>query len=181
MKRRPRMAKKRTAKSPTPRKRPAARKRPEAKNLRQTLYSLGLWALATLNIVFIASFVMKYVPTDEEQPINAIEHVASENLPQVVRLEVLNGCGASGIGKKFADFLEKNGYKAMNVDNFDNFDMPNTIIIDRRSKNKLNGIRVAETLGLPTAAVIYQEKDLPDIDVTIVIGKDYEKIKVLQN
>jgi hypothetical protein len=181
VKRQTRMAtKKRTPRQSSARRKPAGRKQPAAKNLRHTLLSLGLWALATLNIVFIASFVMKYVPTDGEQPINAVENVVPQNTQRAVQLEVLNGCGASGVGKKFADHLEKNGFKPVNVDNYDNFDMPSTIIIDRKSGNKINGLRVAESLGLPASAVIYQENDALDIDVTLVIGKDYRKIDFLR-
>ncbi|MFQ5628434.1 MAG: LytR C-terminal domain-containing protein [bacterium] len=180
MKRQTRMAKKRTTRKPASRRTPSARKKPEAKNLRQTLYSLALWALGTINVVFIASFIMKYIPTDGEQSINALEQTSLQTAPVALKLEVLNGCGTPGIGKKFADHLEKNGFTPANVDNFDNFDMPNTIIIDRKSAHKLNGLRVAESLGLPASTVIYQEKDVQDVDVTVVIGKDYPKVDFLR-
>lgn len=151
-----------------------------ARNLRQTLYSLGLWALGIINAVFIASFVMKYLPADSQEPISAVEEVSVPNATAALKLEILNGCGAQGIGKKFADFLEKSGFAAVNVDNFDNFDMPNTIIVDRKSKNRLLGLRVAESLGLPASAVTYQEEQSNDADVTIVIGKDYPKVDFLR-
>ncbi|MCA9744158.1 LytR C-terminal domain-containing protein [candidate division KSB1 bacterium] len=176
MKRQTRMAKKRKTPGAAPRRQTAGRKKQEARNLRQTLYSLALWALGAINVVFIASFVMKYIPSEGEQ-LNVVETSVS-NQAATLKIEVLNGCGAPGIGKKFADFFEKSGFTTGNVDNFDNFDMPTTIIIDRKSTNKINGLRVAESLGLPATVVVYQEKESVSEDVTIVIGKDYPKISL---
>lgn len=170
------MAKKRRTPRATSRRQPAGRKKPQARNFRQTLYSLALWGLGALNVVFIASFVMKYIPTETEQ-LNVVDtSISNSNRAASLKVEVLNGCGAPGIGQKFAEHLEKNGFAPGNVDNFDNFDMPTTIIIDRKSTNKINGLRIAEALGLPSTAVVYQQKESVPEDVTIVIGKDYPKI-----
>jgi hypothetical protein len=176
------MAKKRTTRKPTARRKPAAaRRQPAARNLRQTLYSLALWVVGLINVVFIVSFIVKYIPTDGEQPINAVQQTPQRSIQAALKLEVLNGCGAPGIGRRFAEHFEKNGFKPVNVDNFDNFDMPSTIIIDRKSMNKINGLRVAESLGLPASTVIYQETEAQDADVTVVIGKDYQKIDFLRS
>lgn len=180
MKRRTSMARK-TAGAKRAKKSRATRPK-AAPNLKQTLYSFGLWALAIFNTVLIVSFLMKYIPTDGESPISAVSDAATGQVQSPIRLEVLNGCGASGVGKKFADFLKRAGYEPINVDNYDNFDMPNTFIIDRRSlTNELAG-RVAKSLGLTNPTnVFYQASDVSEADVTIVIGKDYAQFEFLQN
>jgi len=151
-------------------------------NLRQTLIGLGLWGLGIINVVFIASMVMKYVPSTGEETISVVEQIPNKNVVQntVIQIEILNGCGEKGIAAKFADFLKNAGAEPVNVGNWENFNMPATSIIDRKSRNKINGIQIAEALGLPSTAVMYQASDIRDVDVTVVIGNDYSKIDFLR-
>lgn len=166
------------------RKKPARGKKRLAKksdNLKQTFYSLGLWALGIMNAILIASFVMKHISTGDEQVLSV-----EENKPAVTRsappqLEVLNGCGVPGIAKKFADHLESAGFVPANVDNFENFNMPTTLIIDRKSKNRKNGLKIAELLGLPATAVLYQASPDRQVDVSVIIGKDYPRVDFLRS
>ncbi len=165
------------------RNKPAARRKQSAKksapNLRRTLYGLGLWALGLFNTVLIASFVMKHLATDVEKPIKVSTEVVV-NSEKAVKLEVLNGCGVSGIAKTFADHLSAAGFEPVNVGNYSIFEMPTTVILDRKSKNRLLGLRVAEELGLPESAVSYLENENRGVDVSVIIGLDYSKAGFLR-
>ncbi|RMD98193.1 MAG: LytR family transcriptional regulator [Calditrichaeota bacterium] len=169
------------------------KKKPQSSNLRQTLYSLGLWGLGLVNALMIASFIHKHISTGNEQVLSLEEPVRQQQAapipraksavaPQAARLklEILNGCGAQGIANKFAQYLRQAGFQPVNVGNFDNFDMPNTLILDRKSRNRHLGLQVAESLGLPSSFVRYLAKDNARVDVTVIIGKDYPKIDFLQ-
>ncbi len=157
-----------------------------ASNLRQTLYGVGLWALGIFNALLIASFIHKHLSTGDEQVLRFEEPTRPQTrveakMPDALKLEVLNGCGAKGIAKKFADFLQSAGYEPINVGNFENFDMPNTLILDRKAKNRYNGLRVAEVLGVSPSFVQYLANDETRADVTIIIGKDYPKLDFLRS
>ena len=181
MKRQSSMAKKTAATRQTPKKRPrkkAPARKPPA-NLRQTLYGLGLWALGILNAILIASFVIKHAFPTQTPNLQADNVAVSSERQAVVRMEVLNGCGESGIASRFADYLQPTGFKPVFVGNFDNFDMPKTIILDRKSRNRVVGLRLAEVLDIASSNVHYQASDRKDVDVSIIIGKDFNKFEFL--
>lgn len=159
--------------------RPQTRNNGKNGKMYETLMGLGLWVLGLFNVVLIASFVMKHMGTEGEQIISVSEPVITRNIEHVISFEVLNGCGVSGVAAKFATRLENAGYKSTEVGNFDNFDMPQTIIFDRKSQNRLYGLKVAELLGLPATSVAYQTKAGSKVDVSVILGKDYQKAEFL--
>ncbi len=182
---RPATTKGRAAAKPKPARKKRAAKKGNNTNLKSTLYGLGLWALGLINAAFIFSFVMKMMPADGEAPISSVEQVAQSNATAQINIEVLNGCGVSGLGKKFADYLKDAGFQveADNVGNYSSFEIEQTIIVDRKSVDTLLGLQVAQKLGLPSSAVIYQKLENASesagaIDVRIIIGKDYQKVEL---
>lgn len=140
----------------------------------ETLMGLGLWVLGIFNTVLIVSFLMKHMASGDEQILNVTEPVVSQAVEQVIHFEVKNGCGTPGIAAKFADQLEAAGMKPTDVGNFSNYNMQQTIIFDRKSQNRIHGLKVAELLGLPGQVVAFQAKEEGDVDVTVIIGKDYQ-------
>ena len=163
------------------RKRKTARKSNKKGRMYETLMGLGLWVLGLFNVLLIASFVMKHMGTGDEQVISVSEPVITRNIEHVISFEVLNGCGVSGVAAQFATCLENAGFQKTEVGNFDNFDMPQTIVFDRKSQNRLYGLKVAETLGLPATAVVYQTNTGSAVDVSVILGKDYQKAEFLRN
>ncbi len=163
------------------RNRSAAKRSNKKGKMYETLMGLGLWILGLFNVVLIASFVMKHMGSGDEQVISVSEPVITRNIEHVIAFEVLNGCGSYGVAAKFATCLENAGFQKHEIGNFDNFDMPQTIIFDRKSQNRLFGLKVSETLGLPSTAVVYQAKENSPVDVSIILGKDYQKAKFLRN
>ena len=161
-------------------KRPATRKGGKPSKMYETLMNLGLWVLGIFNAVLIVSFIMKHMATGDEQVISVSQPVVTQNIEHVITFEVLNGCGASGVAAKFASQLENAGFKSQDVGNFDNFDMPQTLIFDRKSQNRIHGLKVAEVLGLPATAVAYQALEGKQVDVSIILGKDYHKAEFLR-
>ena len=178
-----------TRKKSTPKKRQKKSRSPN--NLRQTLYELGLWGLGIVNALLIASFIHKHISNGDEQVLSLEEPVQSAQPAQparenskarvaLLKIEVLNGCGEQGIANKFASYLRNAGFDPFKVDNFDNFDMPNTLILDRKSKNRHVGLQVAEALGLSSSFVRYLASDESKADVTLIIGKDYPKVDIFR-
>jgi hypothetical protein len=93
----------------------------------------------------------------------------------IVQLEVLNGCGASGVAEKLTEYLRKRDFDVVQIGNYRSFDIPSTMIIDRTG-NAANAEKVASYLGLDESSIIQQINDDYFLDVTLVIGKDYSEL-----
>lgn len=110
-----------------------------------------------------------------------IQNQRAEEQPQlignVIQLEVLNGCGVSGLANQFTSALRKNGFDVVETGNFDNFDMQETIIISR-TYNTDNAKRVADALGIDSKNILVEASDDFYLDATIVIGSDYNTLNL---
>ena len=96
-------------------------------------------------------------------------------ISDIIQLEVLNGCGVPGIANAYTSVLRKNGFDVVETGNFDHFDVPNTMVISR-SGVMTNARRVADALGIDQVHVIREESPDFFLDVTVVIGQDYETL-----
>lgn len=112
-----------------------------------------------------------------------IENQRSENDPNligdVIQLEVLNGCGVPGLANDFTSTLRQNGFDVVETGNFKNFDMQNTVVIARNFDSE-NAKRVADALGIKPENVFIEASDDFYLDATVVIGSDYESLKINQ-
>lgn len=90
----------------------------------------------------------------------------------VIQVEVLNGCGISGIADKFMDLLREKKFDVVNLGNYRSFDIDKTIVIDRSGKIK-NAEYLAEVIGIDKWNVIQQKNKNYFLDVSLIIGKDY--------
>lgn len=110
-----------------------------------------------------------------------IQNQRAEAKPQligdIIQLEVLNGCGVSGLANRFTSTLRKNGFDVVETGNFDNFDMQETIIISR-TYNTDNAKRVAQALGIDAQNILIEASDNFYLDATIVIGSDYNSLNL---
>jgi hypothetical protein len=110
-----------------------------------------------------------------------IQNQRAEEQPQligdIIQLEVLNGCGVSGLANQFTSALRKNGFDVVETGNFDNFDMQETIIISR-TYNTDNAERVADALGIDSKNILVEASDDFYLDATIVIGSDYNSLNL---
>ena len=98
---------------------------------------------------------------------------------EIIQAEVLNGCGVNGIADRFTDFLRANYVDVVKTGNYMQFDMDETIVVDRMG-NKANALKVAEVLGVKESKAIQQLNNDYFVDVTIIIGRDYHKLKPIK-
>ena len=94
----------------------------------------------------------------------------------MVQVEVLNGCGVSGIADKATDFLRKNNFDVVQTGNYSSFNMDKSLVIDRTG-NKANAEKVASALGIDKKNIVQQINNDYLLDCSIVIGKDYFQLK----
>lgn len=141
-----------------------------SKSTRRLDYLIGLLSLIVL--VFVSSAVLK-VMTGE-----------TTSLPpekSYVRVQVLNGCGISKAAAKTAKVIRDAGvadveYDVIDEDNFESYEVSETMIITRDEADTEYAQSLASALGIKPENVVSQELDdnFLGIDLTVVVGKDFE-------
>ncbi|WP_020404621.1 LytR C-terminal domain-containing protein [Gracilimonas tropica] len=101
--------------------------------------------------------------------------IQSELISEIIQIEVLNGCGVSGIANAYTGLLRRNGFDVVETGNFETFDVKETIIISR-SGAMANALRVANALGVSEDNVILESSPDFYLDVSVIVGHDYEKL-----
>ena len=96
-----------------------------------------------------------------------------------IQLDVLNGCGAGGAAVQFTSYLRARGYDVVEVRNYKTFDVRESLVIDRVG-NLQNAERVAYALGIKKQNILQQMNPDYYVDVSVVIGKDYQALKPSQ-
>lgn len=96
-----------------------------------------------------------------------------------IQLDVLNGCGVSGVASKFTTYLRRHGFDVVEMRNYRSFDIQETLVIDRVG-NLAKAHRVAQALGIKQENVIQEINPDYFVDVSVVIGKDYPKLRLSQ-
>ncbi len=109
--------------------------------------------------------VRENLPKEEEKP--------KPDEPEVIQVQVLNGCGASGVARKFTTYLREKGFDVVDTGNYENFTQKQTLVLDRSGNIELAD-RVAKSLNIENS--IQQIAKELYLHVTVVIGSDYKKI-----
>ncbi len=104
---------------------------------------------------------------------------ADQEAVEIIQIDVLNGCGVAGVATTFTNYLRLRGYDVVEIGNYRTFDVPESIIIDRIG-NLENARKVAYALGIHESNVIQQINPDYFLDATLIIGKDYEKLRPMR-
>ena len=100
-------------------------------------------------------------------------------LKEKIQVEVLNGCGVSGLADRLTDYLREEGFDVVNIGNYRSFEIENSIIIDRTGR-LINSQLISNSIGLKSTNIIQQINREYLLDVTIILGKDYSQIVPLK-
>jgi hypothetical protein len=127
-------------------------------------------------ILFVFVIFLSYSLLDKLGIINTNhkEEIKPKNVQQLIQVEVLNGCGVSGVGDKFTDIIRSKGIDVVKTGNYKSFDIDQTFMIDRVGKIE-TAYKVADSLGIDKKNIINEINKQYFLDLTIVIGKDYNK------
>jgi hypothetical protein len=140
-------------------------------------FNLIIFTLLLLIVYLSYSAYLKIVQKPNVVDIKDKKEIAAE----IIQLDVLNGCGVTGVADRFTDYLRARDFDVVEIGNYKvngniNYNIDETFVIDRIG-NKANAIKVAEILGIEKVKVIQQLNDDYFLDVSLVIGKDYYKLK----
>lgn len=98
---------------------------------------------------------------------------------EIIQLEVLNGCGVSGVAQKFTDHLRDRNFDVVQSSNYQTFDVEKSLVIDRTGDVE-SAKKVAYALGISEKNIIQQINTDYYLHVSVVIGKDFQELKPLQ-
>lgn len=114
---------------------------------------------------------ISYFLYNEKQTDELIEAIFG--IPQgendMIKVEVLNGSGISGLAVKAGNILKDKGFDVIDTGNADSTQYSETIVYDRKGQGDI-AIKVAEALDIKGYKVDLDEK--AKADVTVILGKD---------
>lgn len=166
---------------------------PKKKSTPQTkfVYNILIVVLAIVVVGFIYSFAQKSWTTGvaiQNPQLNNVQKTQlaidlyEANPILDIKVEVLNGCGEKGLAAKISDFLRTEHIDVVRSENADNFDYERTILI-QRSDNLFNLKTTAKALNFDIndeARVISRPSSTADVDLTLILGKDYRSVKPIR-
>ena len=132
-------------------------------------------AIGFLSVLLIALLIALSTRIIYPRILNTRAENNSQLISQVIQLEVLNGSGVAGIANRFTGVLRKNGFDVVETGNFDHFNLEETIVISRSGIME-NAKNVALALGIDEKNILREESPDFYLDVTVVIGHDFEKL-----
>ncbi len=132
-------------------------------------------------LVFVGSVALKYTQGESAPQPPKGQSQSQVFEPVNLRMQVLNGCGVTGIAAKFSKFLRDTGKPDFVIDviddrNFGSFKQEKTMLIARKTADP-NAARLAAKLGVPAELVTFKELEdnFLDIDYSLVVGLDYDR------
>ena len=124
-------------------------------------------------VAFLSFSVVKKIKNNS----NKVVSVESKIVPAaIIQLEVLNGCGVAGAAEKITDYLRNNHVDVVQMKNYVSFDIEKSLVIDRTG-NRPNAEKIADLLGIDRKNIVQQLSPDYLLDVSLVIGKDYNQLK----
>ena len=133
------------------------------------LLKSAIGIIIVLNGILLFFFIRQCSVPKEPAP------VAEETWTGPIQIEVLNGCNVPKIASKWTDYLRAKGFDVVRTDNYESFNVVETVIIDKRGRIE-NAIKVAEAMGLSEMQVLQEINDTYLLDVSVILGKDYYRL-----
>ncbi len=132
-------------------------------------------AIGFLSVLLIALLIALGTRVLYPRILNTRAEANSQLISNVIQIEVLNGCGVAGIANRYTSVLRKNGFDVVETGNFDHFNLEETIVISRSGVMD-NAFQIANALGVNERNIIREESPDFYLDVTVVIGHDFEQL-----
>ncbi len=97
-----------------------------------------------------------------------------------IQSSVRNEWGADGVAMDFTNYVRERGFDVVETTNGSISDRPVTTVVDAAGSVQ-NAIRVAEALGVSRKDVVTKPDPHAYVDVEVLIGEDYQKLKPKEN
>ncbi len=141
-------------------------------SINQLLLNAAIGFLSVLLLALSFALITRVV---YPRILNTRAEANSQLISDVIQIEVLNGCGVAGIANRYTSVLRKNGFDVVETGNFDHFNLEQTIVISRSGVME-NARQIASALGISENNILREESPDFYLDVTVVIGHDFEQL-----
>jgi len=133
----------------------------------------GLITVGLILAVFLVSFLSRVVSPKPE-----VERVYNPHglLGDLIQVDVRNGVGKSGLAGEMTKFLRDTGFDVIEHGDHNSFDVDSTVVLDRIG-NLDAAYQVALALGIPSEKVKTEIRTELYLDVSVIIGSDYQSIR----
>lgn len=149
---------------------PSARLRISSTSALNILVGVLLLVAAYLAYAFLADDV-------SAPPLESAKVYSPSGKP--IQLDVLNGCGVSGVASRITAHLRRKGFDVVDMRNYKTFDLQETLVIDRVG-NLATARQVAQAMGVKRENVIQEINPDYFVDVSVVIGRDYPALSAMR-
>ncbi len=140
---------------------------------RSLLLNVGLAVAGLLVLVLAYAFATSTLSPGASPVLRAS---AADPPADIIQVEVLNGCGASGVAGRATGFLRDHDVDVVGSGNYADFEQEHSLVIDRVG-NRAAALRVAALLGIDEAYVRSEPGESYYLDASVVIGRDYETLR----
>ncbi|MFP4415724.1 MAG: LytR C-terminal domain-containing protein [Fibrobacterota bacterium] len=134
--------------------------------MRNIALFLSVFALLALSVVIGTK-------NENDLPQDSFRKSLEPEVPDIGRVQILNGCGIDGAASEAADFLRENNFDVKDIGNADTWNYPHTIVASR-TKDMTVANKVADALDTDKVILLRDENGL--YDVTIFLGADFGDI-----
>ncbi len=144
---------------------------------RGLLLNLGLAVAGVLALVLLYAFATRTFAPDARPVLRA---TSSGQPADIIQVEVLNGCGASGVAARATQFLRDHDFDVVGSGNWVNFEEAHSLVIDRVG-DRAAALRVAAVLGIEDAHVRSEPGESYYLDASVVLGRDYQTLRAFED
>ena len=135
----------------------------------------ALIAVLSVVLLILLSALVTRVITPRVEPERMGNPEEWRLIAQAIQVEVRNGCGVPFLDSRFTDRLRRYGFDVVESGNFETYDIPRTLVIDR-SGNIEHARKVATALGISDDQIIQEISPNFFLDATVVIGADFPNL-----
>jgi hypothetical protein len=173
-------------KTQSPRKKPEKSKKKNATDFQEWIKSFSLtiaiWLLVGVNLIFVVSMFFQVLKAGNGESIDKPQRVVTDTkaMQDIITVEVLNGCGEAGVAGKLRSYLVDRKFDVVDFKNYDRWDIPETLVIDRKYMDKKNAKTVADAIGVKKDKIFPQISPQRKLDVSVIIGKDFKELKAFK-
>ena len=118
-------------------------------------------------IIAVYSFKSKGDKTDMTTELSHSNYIKAE-------IEVLNGCGESGVANLFTKFLRSEGYDVIEIKNADHFKYKETIILFHNKDIQEKAKVLSKILDINQDNIKFNKNSVWDL--SLIIGSDYNNL-----
>ncbi|GMQ82949.1 MAG: hypothetical protein BMS9Abin05_2419 [Rhodothermia bacterium] len=138
---------------------------------------VGIIAFGVVTLLLVYAF---FIRVGSPRPDATRVYNPNDLLGEIIQVEVHNGNGVSGLAGQMTEFLRSYGFDVVEHGDHTSFDQEETIIFDRIG-NLDAAKQVALALGIPEASIRQDVRTDYYLDVSVIIGMDYESVMPFVN